>query len=250
MKKIAYSIIATFMIMSIVGCTQNKQVTPNEEKSNASDSLIDDTTSTCAIERTANLNAYYPEYTRIDLVCGQMPNTSQKNVVFCCEAAFTGELLKEFKHRNIADNHICNDEMKKGFRCKTNTGGFLWKKGKWNFVMKKDFPTSANGWSMGFCQLLIIKDASARSMSTKMADKKNIYRALCEKNGKLCIVESNKVMTYKVFVESLKAYKVTNAIYLDMGRGWNHAWYRIKGKAYVLHPKTHNYCTNWITFYR
>ena len=28
---------------------------------------------------------------------------------------FTGELLKEFKHRNVADNHICNGEMKKGF---------------------------------------------------------------------------------------------------------------------------------------
>ena len=32
MKKIAYSIIMTFMIMSIVCCNQNKQVTRNEEK--------------------------------------------------------------------------------------------------------------------------------------------------------------------------------------------------------------------------
>ena len=46
MKKIAYSIIMTFMIMSIVCCNQNKQVTRNEEKSGTtdmSDSLIDDT---------------------------------------------------------------------------------------------------------------------------------------------------------------------------------------------------------------
>ena len=42
---------------------------------------------------------------------------------------FTGELLKEFKHRNIADNHVCNGEMKKGFRCRANSGGFVWKKG-------------------------------------------------------------------------------------------------------------------------
>ena len=42
---------------------------------------------------------------------------------------FTGELLKEFKHRNIADNHICNGEMKKDFRCRANSGGFVWKKG-------------------------------------------------------------------------------------------------------------------------
>lgn len=46
MKKIAYSIIMTFMIMSIVCCNQNKQATRDEEKSGTtdmSDSLIDDT---------------------------------------------------------------------------------------------------------------------------------------------------------------------------------------------------------------
>jgi hypothetical protein len=30
------------------------------------------------VEKTANLNVYYPEYTRIDLVCGQMPKAAQQ----------------------------------------------------------------------------------------------------------------------------------------------------------------------------
>ena len=47
------------------------------------------------VEKTANLNAYYPEYSKIDLVCGQMPKAAQKDVEFCCEAAFTGELLND-----------------------------------------------------------------------------------------------------------------------------------------------------------
>ena len=34
------------------------------------------------IETTKDLNVYYPEYSKIDLVCGQMPKTSQKDVVF------------------------------------------------------------------------------------------------------------------------------------------------------------------------
>ena len=46
------------------------------------------------VETTENLNVYYPEYSRIDLVFGQMPKAAQKDVEFCCEAAFTGELLK------------------------------------------------------------------------------------------------------------------------------------------------------------
>ena len=101
------------------------------------------------VETTANLNLYYPEYTKIDLVCGQMPKAAQKDVEFCCEAAFTGELLNEFKHSNIADNHICDGVMKKGYRCKANTGGFVWGKGKWKFMKKADYPTTANGWNMG-----------------------------------------------------------------------------------------------------
>lgn len=185
-----------------------------------------------------------------------MPKAAQKDVEFCCEAAFTGELLDEFKHSNIADNHICNGEMKKGYRCKANTGGFVWGKGKWKFMKKVDYPTTANSWNMGFCQLLIIKDGVVRPIGTKMKNNKNIYRALCEKNGKLCIVESKKVMTYEFFVKCLSVYKVTHALYLDMGRGWNYAWYRDKkGNVVVLHPESkmapsYKFRTNWITFYK
>ena len=171
------------------------------------------------VETTVNLNVYYPEYTKIDLICGQMPKASQKDVEFCCEAAFTGELLNEFKHSNIADNHICDGVMKKGYRCKANTGGFVWGKGKWKFMRKADYPTEANGW-------------------------------------KLCIIESKKVMTYEFFVKCLSAYKVTHALYLDMGRGWNYAWYRDKdGKVKEIFPESklapsYKYRTNWITFYK
>ena len=173
------------------------------------------------VEKTVNLNVYYPEYTKIDLICGQMPKASQKDVEFCCEAAFTGELLNEFKHSNIADNHICDGVMK-----------------------------------MGFCQLLIIKDGAVRPIGAKMKNNRNIYRALCEKEGKLCIIESKKVMTYEYFVKCLSAYKVTHALYLDMGSGWNYAWYRDKeGKVKEIFPESklapsYKHRTNWITFYK
>ena len=208
------------------------------------------------VETTANLNLYYPEYTKIDLVCGQMPKAPQKDVEFCCEAAFTGELLNEFKHSNIADNHICDGVMKKGYRCKAHTGGFVWGKGKWKFMRKTDYRTTANGWSMGFCQLLIIHNGETRPIGSKMRKSKTIYRALCEKDDKLCIIESKKVMTYEFFVKCLSAYKVIHALYLDMGRGWNYAWYQDKeGKIKEIFPESklapsYKYRTNWITFYK
>lgn len=208
------------------------------------------------VETNNNLNVYYPDYTRIDLVCGKMPKISDKNVEFCCEAAFTGELMAEFKHSNIADNHICNGVMKNGYRCKTNTGGFVWGNGKWKFMRKADFPKDADGCNMGFCQLLIIHNAEARPIGSKMRKNRTVYRALCEKNGKLCIVESKKVVTYEDFVKYLMAFKVKHALYLDMGGGWNYAWYRDKeGNVKERFPESkkspsYKYRTNWITFYR
>jgi hypothetical protein len=104
--------------------------------------------------------------------------------------------------------------------------------------------------------MLIVKDGSARPIGAKMKNNVNIYRALCEKDGKLCIAESKKKMTYETFVKSLSAYKVTHALYLDMGRGWNYAWYRDqKGKVVVLFPESkmapsYKFRTNWITFYK
>ena len=208
------------------------------------------------VERTANLNVYYPEYTGIDLVCGHMPSAAQKNVEFCCEAAFTGELLSEFRHSNIADNHICSGVMKKGYRCRANTGGFVWKKGAWKFMKKEDYPTAANGWHMGFCQLLVIYNGVARPIGAKMRHTKHIFRALCEKNGRLCLIEANKVMTYEKFVKCLTEYNVTYALYLDMGAGWNYTWYRDReGKVKEVFPESklapnYRYRTNWLTFYR
>jgi len=93
---------------------------------------------------------------------------NEKDVEFCCEAAFTGELLSEFKHLNIADNHICSGVMKRGYRCRANTGGFVWNRKGWKFMRKNDFPAVAGGWEMGFCQLLIIKDGVARPIGSRM----------------------------------------------------------------------------------
>lgn len=206
------------------------------------------------VETTNDLVVFYPEFSKIDLICGQMPKTTQKDVEFCCEAAFTGELLTDFKHMNITDNHICNGKMKHGYKCGANTGGFVWRKSGWKFMKKADFPATANDWSMGFCQILIIKDGIARP--TKMKSNENIYRALCEKDGRLCIIESKRVMPYGQFVKSLKTYKVHHALYLDMGSGWNYAWYRdADGKIKERFPESkksasYKYRTNWITFYK
>ena len=207
-------------------------------------------------ESTEKLRIFTPQFSRIDLVCGTMPTTTDSQVDFCCEAVFTGELLEAFKHTNIADNHISSGVMHKGYKCRANSGGFTWGTKGWRFMRKVDFPAVSIGLSMGFCQLLIVLDGQQRPISERMRKKTNVYRALCEKDGKLCLIEAKEKMTYEAFVKCLMAYEVKHALYLDMGSGWNYAWYRDKtGRVKELFPlskqsPSYKYRTNWITFYR
>jgi hypothetical protein len=52
-------------------------------------------------------------------------------------------------------------------------------------------------------------------------------------------------------VEELLKAGVVEALYLDMGTGWNYSWYRNEyGDAVEIHEKWTPYATNWITFYK
>ena len=63
------------------------------------------------IEITKNLIIYYPQYSNVDLACGQMPQKTDYDVLFCCKAEFTGDLLEEFKHSNIAGHHVSDGKF-------------------------------------------------------------------------------------------------------------------------------------------
>ena len=203
------------------------------------------------IETTNDLIIYYPQYSDIDLACGQMPEKTDTNVIFCCEAAFTGELLKEFKHSNIAGHHVSGGKFYRGYSCKPNTGCFVFYKNQWKFLLHNyadELKVAAENGGMGFGQNMIIYDGETQPSFRKLQSKFE-YRALCEYHGKLCVIDSKGVVSYASFIESLEKIGVTYALYLDMGRGWNHSWYRDnKGTVVEIHPKTHSYTTNWIVF--
>lgn len=203
------------------------------------------------IETTNDLIIYYPQYSDIDLACGQMPEKTDTNVIFCCEAAFTGELLKEFKHSNIAGHHVSGGKFYRGYKCRPNTGCFVFYKNQWKFLLHNyadELKVAAENGGMGFGQNMIIYDGETQPSFRKLQSKFD-YRALCEYNSKLCVIDSKGVVSYASFINSLEKIGVTHALYLDMGRGWNHSWYRDnKGTVVEIHPKTHSYTTNWIVF--
>lgn len=205
------------------------------------------------VRSVSDIKIYEPHHSTVDLVCGQRPGLNDASVVFCAEAAFTGQFLKTFKHMNIAGNHVSRGVFYRGYPCSANTGAFVYYNGKWKFLYKKyvgELKLAGKNGGMGFAQNMIIFNFKKLRLFRK--DKpRNIYRALCELKGKLCILESQNLMAYSDYVKELKKLGVKHALYLDMGAGWNYSWYRdAKGSSHVLHPQNQNsmYQTNWIVF--
>ena len=145
------------------------------------------------VDSTADVMAYYPQFSRIDLVCGTMPSQDEESVIFCAEAAFTHALLDEFAHSNIDGDHVGGGTRYAGAICKDNSGAFISWGNHWEFV-QGDYNAAldkavANG-GMGFGQASIIHQG--KRVEKLWRDGVNQYRALCEKGGQLCIVDSRE----------------------------------------------------------
>lgn len=202
---------------------------------------------------TNGLIVLFPKFSSVDLVCGTMPSKDDSSVILVAEAAYTGECLQEFRHSNILGDHVSGGVRYKGTRCNRNTGAFVFYNHRWKFLFNNyshELDSAAMNGGAGFGQELFILNGKIKATVRKDTNR-NQFRALCEKDGRLCVIESDSVISFSSFKERLLKFGVSNAIYLDMGAGWNHAWYKgDEGEVHELHPKLHDYCTNWITFYR
>ena len=217
MKKVTIAMLVTVSI--ILADCGGKQ----ERYENDSSNLNEDTIVTVAengvydavknevsveVMDTCMLRIYYPKYSRIDLVCREMPKKEDESVIMFAEAAFTGELLDTFKHSNIAGDHVSNGIRHKGYSCKRNNGAFVWHDGKAQFLYKNyspAFDNAARNGGCGFAQEMMIHNGK-EVVHTRSADNANEFRALCLIGDSVAIADSDGYMTFGEFIDKhLKA---------------------------------------------
>lgn len=189
----------------------------------------------------------------MDLVCGEIPSVDNDSIVLAFAGAFTGTMFDK-GHFNIAGDHVSGGKRFKGYRCKRNIGAFTWSLISGPQFFYNDCSAALDKVSkeggMGFTQEMMIYNGKAVK-TTRPLGNKNVFRALClDKEGELALYESQGIVTFGNFINALLSQGVKEALYTDMGQGWNYCFYRLnadESSPKYLHDRPLPYASNFIT---
>ena len=99
---------------------------------------------------------------------------------------------------------------------------------------------------MGFQQFIVLCDGQRGGHGS---DEFRCYRVLALIDGKACIIDSRTQMHYDDFIRALQDLGVRDALYCDMGSGWNYSWYRGEnGKPVDIIGIPWPFSHNWLVF--
>ena len=189
---------------------------------------------------------------QMDMVCGEIPSPENDSIILAFAGAFTGTEFDK-GHANVAGDHVAGGKRLKGYRCKRNTGAFTWSHASGPQFHYMDYSSAldsaAQEGGTGFAQEMMIHKSNAVK-TTRPPGNRNVFRALClNSDNQLALCESQGVVTFGNFINALLPQGVKEALYTDMGKGWNYCFYRLnqsdKSPKY-LHSTPLPYASNFI----
>ncbi len=202
------------------------------------------------IYNTGKVYVIFPEYSRIDLVCDKRPSKSDDTITWCSGAAFQHAVSLGFSHENIEGDHAVNGTFYESPYNKEAYAAFAFSQGDFTFEYDDDTKAirdAASAGGSGFKQFGLIDDKEVVMNFDR--PRARCYRTLAELNGSLCVIDSVNMMHFDDFMTELGRLGVTNAVYMDMGAGWNYSWYRnAAGKVVTLFGLPVPWSHNWIVF--
>ena len=233
---------------------QIRDIATQQTRDMATEQNQDETTVYVDTMSTYNLNVYKPRFSRIDLVCGERPSQENDSVIMVIAGAFTRKLLTEFSHDNIIGSHTAGGVFYQDAENKRLTGTFVFDNGESSFHYKSNhdslLKSAASHGGSGFMQEMLIHKGQVVS-HTRPDKNENQFRALCLLDGEVVVVESNRSVPFGLFIKAMTKLGVQDALYTDMGEGWNYSWYRKPdGSIEELHSIRSPFSTNWVTFYK
>lgn len=218
--------------------------------SDADSELLLPETDKTKIYKTDTFYVFFPKYSHVDLEYGKRPKKSDKSITWCSGAAFQHDIQLGFSDENIEGYHASKGVYSDSPYVKDGYGAVAFYDDYFKFEF--DDPESvikeaASLGGSGFMQYRIMRDGEL--VNDFMMPRVRSYRVIAELNGSLCIIDSIEMMHFEDFLVKLKELNVTNALYMDMGAGWNYSWYRRdNGATKTLFGLKVPWSHNWVVF--
>ena len=202
------------------------------------------------IYKTDTFYVFFPKFTHVDLEYGKRPKKSDKSITWCSGAAFQHAIQLGFSDENIEGYHASKGVFSDSPHVKDGYGAVTFYDGDFKFEFDdplRAIKDAADHGGSGFMQYRILRDGEL--VNDFNMPRVRSYRVIAEINGNLCIIDSIEMMHFDDFIAKLKEMKVTNALYMDMGAGWNYSWYRkATGGVKTLFGLKVPWSHNWVVF--
>ena len=200
---------------------------------------------------TDDLYIYYADYSDLSYEAGKRPTKDDQDNLMCVAAAFQSTYQLGFSHENIVGWHASEGMLERG-QPQENLGAFTYVNGTariWDTEEAEEaVQNAAAQGGMGFQQFIVLYGGQQGSHGS---DEFRCYRVLAIINGKACIIDSRTQMHYDDFIHALRELGVRDALYCDMGSGWNYSWYRGEnGKSIDIIGIPWPFSHNWLVFRR
>ena len=189
------------------------------------------------------------DYNDIDFVAGDRPSRKDESIQLCIAAAFQASYEVGFRHDNVVGWHTSDEGLQQGTPL-DGLGGFTYVDGVghiWDTDESADaIKEASEKGGCGFQQFIVLCDGVHGSHTT---GEFRCFRVVAVVDGEVLVIDSRTQMHYEEFVDALIDYGIKDAIYCDMGSGWNYSWYRSRsGRPLEIIGSPWPFSHNWLVF--
>ena len=199
---------------------------------------------------TGTVYVIFPAYSGVELVCETRPSKADSSITWCSGAAFQHDISLGFTQENIDGDHAVSGIFYESPYNQDNFAAFTFAEGRYSFAFdnaSEAIREAAEAGGSGFMQFGLIRDGETVMRIER--PRARCYRTLAELNGNLCVIDSVNMLRFEDFLAELHRLGVTNAVYMDMGAGWNYSWFRDASERVVtLFGLPVPWSHNWIVF--
>ena len=213
------------------------------------DAVIAEAQKDVVLCETDDLYIYYTDYDDISFVAGERPSAEDQSILLCAAAAFQADYELGFSHDNIVGWHSTDGTLERGHP-QDRLGAFTWDGEQaviWGIDEAEEaLRAAALRGGDGYQQFIVLHNGERGGHTSREF---RCYRVLAILQGRACLIDSRTQMYYDDFIQALENLGIRDALYCDMGSGWNYSWYRGEdGKPVEIIGTPWPFSHNWIVF--